>query len=161
MRIDFDRIRHNIEENKYPIIGVGSARIVYDAQNGYVVKAARNKRGIAQNKAEKQIEAQDHNHIFARVLAVSDDFAYLIMEKAERINSLQEVWEYYKVRSNHELFQLEEFRNLTARYNLLYADLYRKNSWGMVNQKPVIIDFGFTRETRKYYRNFFRFHYQS
>lgn len=160
MRIDFDRIRHNIEEKKYPVIGVGSARTVYDAQNGYVVKAARNNRGIAQNKAEKQIEAQDHNHIFAKILAVSDDFIYLIMEKAEKINSLMEIWKYYHVRNSRELFRLEEFRNLTAKYDLLYVDLFRKNSWGWVKQKPVIIDFGFTRETRRYYMNFFRFNYQ-
>lgn len=158
MGIDFDHIRKNIEEQKYPIIGAGTARIVYDCKNGYVVKAAKNNKGFVQNKAEKEIEAKDTDHIFAKVLACSEDYKYLVMEKAERINSIAEVWKFYNVRNNRELFQQDSFKDLYIKYNLLYPDLCRQNSWGLVDGKPVIIDFGFTRETRKYYTQFFRFY---
>jgi hypothetical protein len=155
MRIDFDHIRQKIDENKYPVLGFGTGRTVYDADNGYVVKVARNKKGIVQNKAEQQISSQDEDDIFAKILAVSEDSKYLIMEKAEKVNSISEVWKYYNVHSNRELFRLEQFRGLTTKYGLLYADLYRKDSWGLVKEKPLIIDFGFTRETRKYYFQLF------
>lgn len=154
MAIDFKDIKINIEKKTYPLIGTGTGRNVYDLENGYVVKTARNRRGLAQNKAEHQIAASDHSHIFAKVIAVSEDQRYLIMEKAERINSLSEVWGYYHVRNNRELFRLKKFREAYSKNNLLLPDLGRKNSWGKVRGKPVIIDFGFTREVSRYYSPF-------
>lgn len=151
MAVDFENIRVNIDQKKYRIIGLGSGRIVYDLDNGYVVKTARNRRGFAQNKAECRIASTDKTHIFARIAAVSDDCKYLIMEKADMINSLTEVWGYYHVRNNRELFRLEKFREALRNNNLLLPDLSRRNSWGKVRGKPVIIDYGFTKEVSRYY----------
>ncbi|HHX11997.1 MAG TPA: hypothetical protein GX731_04185, partial [Clostridiales bacterium] len=47
--IDFDSIIMNIGKGNYQFIGSGSGRRVYDLGNGYVVKVAKNNRGIAQN----------------------------------------------------------------------------------------------------------------
>lgn len=154
MKIDFEFIQNNIEKRNYQLIGSGSGRLVYDLDNGYVVKMAKNKRGLAQNKAEYQIASESDTGIFAEVTAVSDDFHYLIMEKAERIQSISEVYRFYKVRNHRELFQLECFRNISKKYNLVMADLKRHTSWGMVKNKPVIIDFGFTKEVSRYYTLF-------
>jgi hypothetical protein len=154
MGIDFEIIKNNIENKKYHLIGSGSGRNVYDLENGYVVKAARNKRGLVQNKAEYQIASTNPSPVFARIEAVSEDFHYLIMEKAERINSISEVWRYYSVKNHKELFHLEEFHDLAMKNNLLLADLRRSTSWGMIKGKPVIIDFGFTKEVSKYYTLF-------
>jgi hypothetical protein len=152
--IDFENIRLNIEKKSYQLVGIGTGRYVYDLDNGYVVKAARNRKGLAQNKAEYQIASTDHSHVFAKITAVSEDQKYLVMEKAEKINSLSEVWEYYHVRNNRELFRIEKFREAVRKNNLLLPDLGRKNSWGKVKGKPVIIDYGFTREVSKYYSPF-------
>jgi len=154
MNFDFDNINMNIKNKTYRLIGVGSGRLVYDMGNEYVVKAAKNKRGIVQNKEEHQIASMVHNNIFAKVIATSEDFNYLIMEKAEKINNISEVWNYYSVKNNRELFELEQFSQLTTKYNLLYHDLFRCNSWGLIKGKPVIIDFGFTKEVMRYYRFF-------
>lgn len=154
MEIDFENIRVNIEKKSYELIGIGTGRHVYDLDNGYVVKVARNTRGIVQNKAEYQIASSDHSHIFAKVVGVSENHKYLVMQKAERINSLSEVWEYYHVRNNRELFRIEKFREAVRKNNLLLPDLGRKNSWGKVKGKPVIIDYGFTREVSRYYSPF-------
>jgi hypothetical protein len=154
MQVDFDKIRLDINNNSYHFIGSGSGRLVYDLDNGYVVKRAKNKKGFAQNKAEYRIASKDHSNIFAEVIAVSEDFTYLIMQKAERIDDISYVWNYFNVKSNRELFRLDEFKNLTSQYNLLLPDLCRKNSWGIVNGRPMIIDFGFTREVNKLYSFF-------
>lgn len=148
---DFDEIRKNIDQKAYPMLGWGSGRIVYDLNNGYVVKAAKNKRGIEQNKAEYQIAGQDQHEVFAKITDISEDNRYLIMEKAEQIRSFNEVWRYYKVKNHFQLFSLREFKGLSKAYDLLSTDLRRRSSWGMVNGKPVIIDFGFTRRVRNYY----------
>lgn len=154
MEIDFDNIRNNIEMRKYRLIGSGSGRHVFDLDNGFVVKMAKNRRGLAQNRAEYQISLTDHSHIFAKITAVSEDFHYLIMEKAEKIKSIKEVCNYYHVNNSRELLHKEEFRDLFQKNNLLPADLRRYNSWGLVMGKPVIIDFGFTREVSRYYTLF-------
>ncbi len=154
MAVDFENIRVNIEKKTYQMIGTGTGRSVFDLDNGYVVKVAKNRKGFAQNKAEYQIASKDHSRIFAKISAVSEDRKYLIMEKADRINSLEEVWAYYHVKNSRELFRLEKFREAARRNNLLLPDLTRKNSWGKVKGKPVIIDFGFTREVSRYYSPF-------
>ncbi|MDD3173009.1 MAG: hypothetical protein PHF63_05025 [Herbinix sp.] len=154
MRIDFEYIKNNIEKRNYNFIGSGSGRHVYDLGNGYVVKMAKNKRGLLQNKAEHEIASTNNSRIFARIVAVSKDYHFLIMEKAEKLRSATEILLYYKVDSFRELFRLNDFKDFTEKYNLVLVDLRRLNSWGMIKGKPVIIDYGFTREVRKYYRIF-------
>jgi hypothetical protein len=156
MGIDFDIIKNNIKKNSYRMIGKGSGRVVFDLENGYVVKAARNYKGIAQNKTEFRIASTNHSGFLAKIIAISDDYQFLIMVKAERIHSIEQVWKHLNVRSNRELFGIKELNELVVKNDLLIADLYRPYSWGMVDGKPVIVDYGFTREVRrKYYPRFF------
>lgn len=154
-RIDLDIIMFNISEGNYRYIGSGSGRRVFDLGNGYVVKYAKNKKGIAQNEAEHQIFSTDHSNLFAKITQVSADFQLLIMEKAEPLNHLSDVWRYYNVTSNRGLFQLEEINYVFSKYKLLQKDLCRPANWGIINNRPVIIDYGFTRRVkRKYYLPF-------
>ncbi len=154
MNIDFEYISKNIGIKKYQLIGSGSGRLVYDLDNGYVVKMAKNKKGLLQNKAEYQIASANKSRLLAKILAISDDFQYLIMEKAEKIKAMSEVLTYYEVHNFRELFRLEDFKEFTNKHDLLLVDLRRLNSWGVVKGKPVLIDFGFTREVSKYYHLF-------
>ena len=152
--VDFDHISENINKRKYRLIGSGSGRLVFDLDNGYVVKVAKNRRGIAQNVAEYNIAAMKSSDMFAKIIGISENSRYLVMEKAERIKSISDIWDYYHVNNNYELFRLDILKDFGAKYNLLYGDLCRKSSWGFVNNKPKIIDYGFTRETKKYYSMF-------
>lgn len=133
-------------------IGSGSSRNVFDLGNGYVMKVAKNLAGIAQNRVEYQISSMDSSDLFAKVMQVSSNFNYLVMQKADKINSITDILYYFNVRSIDELFSLREFQNIVYRYNLLANDLCRTSSWGIVNGEPVIIDYGFTREvSARYY----------
>lgn len=154
MLVDFENISRNLNMHKYSLIGSGSGRLVYDLDNGYVVKVAKNKKGIVQNKAEHEISTMSKSGLLAKVIAISENSHYLIMEKAERIRSISLVWEYYKVNSNHELYRVPDIKELYKNYHLLYGDLGRKSSWGFMHGRLVIIDFGFTKETRRYYTIF-------
>lgn len=155
--IDFDRIVLNIRKRNYQYIGSGSGRSVFDLGNGYVVKVAKNNKGIAQNKAELQISSEDHTNIFAKTIKVSEDSRLLIMEKAVRIKDFSEVRKYFNVKSNRELFQLEEIQSIFPKHNLLLNDLYRTANWGMINNRPVIIDYGFTQRVKRMYYSPFKF----
>jgi hypothetical protein len=154
MLVDFDSISQNINKIKYPLIGSGSGRNVYDLGNGYVVKKARNHKGIAQNEAEYRIYNHSHSELLANIIGLSDDNIYLVMEKAEKLRSMSDVWRYYRVSGPKEFFRSTLFLDAAERYHLLPNDLYRKTSWGMINGKPVVIDYGFTRETRRFYTMF-------
>jgi hypothetical protein len=148
----FNNIMMNLQLGYYEYIGSGSCRDVFDLGNGYVIKVAKNMAGIAQNKAEYRISSKDKSDLFAKVVKVSNDFDFLIMEKANKIYSLSYVWMYFNVRNERELFSLEEMQKIKQDYHLVLGDFDRKSSWGTIKGKPVIIDYGFTREvSTKYY----------
>lgn len=153
--INFDIITANIRNGNYRCIGSGSGRRVYDLENGYVIKVAKNRKGIAQNETEYQIAMETRSNIFARITHVSEDYMLLIMEKAERIYHFSYVLNYFNVRNNRELFNIEEFRSIIKKHNLLPVDLCTRVNWGVINNSPVIIDYGFTWHVkRKYYYPF-------
>lgn len=154
MRVNFEAISQGISAERLPVVGMGSGRIVYDLGNGYVVKKARNKKGLAQNKAEFRIAAGSRSCLIADVLSVSMDYRYLIMEKAEKIRSVETVCRYFDVNSLKDLFRMKYFSEFIRKNELLLPDLYRKSSWGIINGRPVLVDYGFTRDVRKYYRLF-------
>lgn len=145
----------NMRQGNYIYIGSGSSRNVFDLGNGYVMKVAKNIAGIAQNKSEYRISLIDSSNLFADVIRVSKGFDILVMRKAYRIKNFSDILDYYKVRSQEELFSLEKFRNIQYKYNLLSGDLSRVSSWGIINGRPIIIDYGFTREVREKYYRFF------
>lgn len=136
----------------YRYIGSGSGRKVFDLGNGYVVKVAKNMAGIAQNRVEHQISRRDNSNLFAKIIEVSGDFQFLIMEKADRINDFSHVLKYFNVSNTRELVRLNEMQTIQWKYNLLLADLCRNSSWGIIDGVPVIIDYGFTSQVqRRYY----------
>lgn len=151
MDIDFTQISSNLKKGSYKYLGTGSGRLVYDMGNGYVVKAAKNRKGIAQNKAEYAISQKGETQLFAKIKKISDNYEMVIMEKAEPLTQFSEVFNYYKVKSYIELFRLAEFRKLTREYGLLEPDLRRNKNWGKINGRPVIIDYGFTLRVRNNY----------
>ncbi len=155
MEFNFEQINVNIHNNILSSLGAGSGRQVYDLGNGYVVKVAKNKRGLAQNKAEYAIASVDHTDFFAKVPQVSENFGYLIMERAEKISKISEVWTYYKVKSNKQLFRLEGLKGISSTYHLMLPDLCRPANWGRIRGRPVIIDYGFTQNVRKKYYSLF------
>lgn len=144
----------NTKRKKYRYIGSGSSRKVFDLGNGYVLKVAKNKAGIAQNKMEYKISLTDSSNLFAKVIQASENFNALIMEKADKITDFSYVCSYFKAENILEVLTLKEFQNLYYRYNLLLNDLCRTSSWGIINEKPVVIDYGFTREIKERYYSF-------
>lgn len=150
--MDINQIIFSITRGYCRYIGSGSCREVFDLGNGYVVKIAKNAAGIAQNKTEYYISHYDDSNLFAKVIDVSKNFEFLIMERADKVYNITEIWRYFDVKSKKEMFDLKQIKNISQSYNLLLCDLNRQSSWGVINGRPVIIDYGFTREVKeKYY----------
>lgn len=142
----------NMKRVVFKYIGSGSGRNVFDMGNGYVIKVAKNSAGIAQNQTEYKISSMDSSKLFAKVIKVSNNFKFIIMEKAYKINNLSYVWDYFDVDNLIDFISIQELREIHMKYNLLWEDLCRGSSWGIINGRAVIIDYGFTRYVReKYY----------
>lgn len=153
MYIDIYHILYGIECGMYRYIGAGSARKVYDLNNGFVIKIARNIKGIAQNEAEFLISNDDESSLFAKVYFLSDDYKYLIMEKANGIKSEKELLNYFKIQNKKHLKSNEDIKEVHDKYNLVWADLYKFTSWGKIKDKLVLIDYGYTKEIyNKFYK---------
>ena len=151
MAISFNQIKLNITLGYYRYIGSGSGRQVFDMGNGYVIKMAKNQAGVAQNKSEYIISSNDHSDLFAKVIQASKNFKLLIMQKAEKMCNISYILKYFNVKDERELFSSKELQNIARNYNLLLADLNRNSSWGIINGRPVIVDYGFTREVSEIY----------
>ena len=147
----FDDIMWNINHGYYRYIGAGSCREVFDLRNGYVLKVAINKAGVAQNRSEYKISSRDHSYLFAKVINASEDFTIIIMKKADKIYDIRKVLDYFDVTSKTELINLQEMREVSRKYDLLLSDLARESSWGTLDGRLVIIDYGFTRKVKERY----------
>lgn len=153
--ISFNEIIRNINLNKYGYIGSGSGRDVYDLHNGYVVKIAKNIKGIAQNEVEHYISDNANSDLLAKVTYLSYDLKYLIMEKADKVKHMSSILKYFHVNSKSGLSNIREIKKIAERFDLVYADFFKPNNWGKINGRYIIVDYGFTRSVRqKYYLHF-------
>ena len=160
---------------KFPRLKAGTGRIVYDYDGAFVLKLAKNKKGIAQNGVEAQgcLQSFYAGTILARVPDSCSEDTWLFMEKALRAKPRDFVaafgcpfpmfqeylryscevryttnWHYSDIArqtlDEHELMQ--ELTSMIMDYDLCYGDFQRVNSWGKVQDKLVVIDYGCNRE---------------
>lgn len=154
MKNDYDDIAAKITRRAYKYLGKGSGRRVFDMGNGYVIKVAKNKKGIAQNEAEHKMVLDTEADLFAKVVSASEDFKYVIMEKAERVQRMNYIWKHFNAKNNKEFYQTINLKGISNKYGLTIADFGRASNWGLINGIPVIVDYGLTNTVfKKYYVN--------
>ncbi|MHB1150881.1 MAG: hypothetical protein ACYCWE_01580 [Eubacteriales bacterium] len=154
MFINFNEIIRDINLNNYGYIGSGSGREVYDLHNGYVVKIAKNIKGLAQNEVEHYISDNTDSDLLAKVTYISNDLKYLVMEKADKVKHMSGILRYFNVNKKRKLGNIREIRKIAERFDLVYADFFKPNTWGKINGRYVIVDYGYTRSVReKYYQH--------
>lgn len=151
-------------------IGSGTSRVVYKIDDEKVLKLAKNKKGLAQNKLEIDLydELENTSSILAKVFDYDKDDMWLEMELAKKITNrkfeeltgfkLKDMEDFFisqklKRRTDHkisdDIFDTEIFmdlQDLVFGYNIVYGDLSRLSSWGVVirdgEETPVLVDFG-------------------
>lgn len=155
--------RKDFTNKKFTLIGKGSARLVYDINNEYVLKLAKNNKGIAQNKVEINIsKSNKYNDIIAKVVEFNDNGNYLIQQKAksisddrfEELTGLQYQGFLYYLRFNKEwsgenrvLF--DTVSSLIDEFDLDRFDVASESSWGEINGRVVLIDYGLDKNVAK------------
>ncbi len=154
MSINFETISEKIRTKSLKPIGRGSGRTVFALDEKSVVKAARNPRGIAQNIAEFDIFSRTKSPILAKIFGISEDGRFLVMERALPAYSMSEIYPHFSVQSSRALLKLPELKELSHNFGLILPDLGRAANWGIIEGKPKILDFGFTKLVKKRYYSF-------
>lgn len=153
MDYNYQDILNKIKNGEYRLIGLGSCRRVFSMNNGYVVKMAKDIRGIEQNKTEYDIYSSSNSRLFAEIPYISEDNRLLVMARAKRIRKMRTVYSYYKVNNINSLLKVNNLHADLKNNDLGTGDLRRASSWGFINGTPVIIDYGLTHNLfRKYYK---------
>lgn len=72
-------------KNKLGKLGQGSSRVVFDVDNDTVLKLARNKKGLEQNKLEAEVGRLGWYDFVAKTLGYDDNGLWLESEKARKM----------------------------------------------------------------------------
>jgi len=158
--------RKKYADENFKIIGKGTGRYVYDINNDFVLKLAKNNKGIEQNKTEINIsKSGKYNDITANIVEYDNNGLYLIQQKAHRITEqgfkyitgLQLQGFLYYLRHNKEwdggnVKFYNKVNSLVDTFQLDRFDIANENSWGIINDKVIIVDYGLDMNTaRKLY----------
>ncbi len=158
--------RKKYADENYKLLNKGTGRYVYDINNEYVLKLAKNNKGIEQNKTEINIsKSGKYNDITANVVEFDDNGLYLIQQKAYRlteqgfkdITGLQLQGFLYYLRHDRKwdgenIKFYNKVNSLVNEFELDRFDITNENSWGIINNNVVIVDYGLDMNTaRKLY----------
>jgi len=146
------------------VLGEGSARRAFLLSSKYVLKIARNKKGIAQNEAEVDVYTNPKSKpVVAKVYSSDPEYMWVI---ADVVQPLHEPDEFDKLTgTNWDDFinalmeglsgrnpgAMDEFTAsvlYTAKQNnLMFGDIEEIGHWGKTpDGRCVLLDYGFTRE---------------
>lgn len=135
-RIDFAALQAAVIEN---LIDEGTGRSVFAIPGGYVLKIARNKKGLIENGNENFVfQTIPDKYRESLCPVIGYQAKHLIMPRAlplivTTIN-LDEVLALNKPFLNY----------LQERYDLNELDLFYPDNWGIYHGKPVLFDYGTT-----------------
>jgi len=163
-------VNSTLESDK---IGEGQGRVVYKLGGGKVLKMAKNPGGIGQNEAESHVcsSASVVTNLFPKVFEVSPNNFWLVTEEAspmtpeafEKLTGLP--WRtfqsglkgaFHSKARNVSEFDKQNF--IQASRNPFFSrivriiqeckyepgDIAKLDSWGVIGDRPVILDSGFT-----------------
>jgi hypothetical protein len=142
-------------------VGAGASRKVFRYGN-VVFKIAKNGFGLLQNKAEvklfNNIEGSLKDMI-CPILWYSDDYRILICKYAEPLYRA-DGWHkdpFTRIESNEYCEKVHYNQELDYKLTCLYMhygldkhDLYKVSSWGVLDNKPVLVDYGYDDHVASY-----------
>lgn len=89
-RIVYAKLKKNADQ-WFDKIGSGSARLVYNVDDKYVIKVSKNKKGLAQNQKECTIGKDGwYDEIIAPIIYCASDYSFLVMKRARKVRGKNE-----------------------------------------------------------------------
>jgi hypothetical protein len=149
----------------------GSSRVIFEYNQDLVIKLAKNQKGIEQNAIENDGFIQsNHNSIVTNVIDSDPNDIWLLVQRAMKISPskfkqltgidfklfgeyimfklsnkpISQIPEYLKILKDNEF--IEDVLELMVNFNMPPGDITRISSWGEVNGKAVLTDYGLTQD---------------
>lgn len=134
-------------DDRFEYLGEGISRIVYGINDQWVIKIAKGREGLYQNKVElyvfKHCGTRFRKYLCPIVWYRQD---MLVMPRAiplSKITRCKKV-NLKAIRSEPEAFT--DLIDFSERFYMLSEDIESTSSWGILNNAPVLIDYGCTDE---------------
>ncbi|SKA77578.1 hypothetical protein SAMN05443428_10240 [Caloramator quimbayensis] len=132
-------------QRSFPYLGEGISRAVFAVNNDYVVKVAKDLDGDYQCKVEYYVYTHT-NKILKDYLCPIVWYKRGMIAMPRAIPLSYYIREPYidisKVRSDRNSY--EDLIRLSNKFNLLFEDIVSTSSWGILNNRMVLIDYGCT-----------------
>ncbi len=151
----YEANRNYIKKN-YKYLGEGASRIVFEINDDYVMKVSKGKTGNYQCRTENYIytNIQEKNKkYFCPIIWYKKGM--IVMRKAVPFTEIighkhGSIFEYTNIKADSLFFK--NIKKIARHYDLLYPDIKAISSWGILDEKPILIDYGCTN---KLYDNYF------
>ncbi|GIM27663.1 hypothetical protein CPJCM30710_03290 [Clostridium polyendosporum] len=134
-------------ENKYTFLGEGIARKVYALDDNYVLKVAKNDDGYYQNFVENYVYSHSNKHLknyLCPIIYYSPKI--LIMKRAIPLKSLLKITRSDFMVILKQKNMLNDMHELIDRFLLYSNDIFTPRSWGIIDNKYYLIDYGCTND---------------
>lgn len=141
----YNMSNREIKEN-FKYLGEGISRIVYAIDDNYVIKLSKGIEGKYQSNVEKHIY-NNVNDYFKTYLCPIVWFkpGMMVMLRAK---PLKNHIHHRKVDLSKIITDRDcksDMKMMADTFGLLYADIKAKSSWGILEGRPVLVDYGCTR----------------
>jgi len=132
-------------EKKFLFFGEGIARKVFAVNDDYVIKIAKGIDGLFQNQVEYYVYKNVNNALLSYLCPiVAFDTRILLMKRAVPISKYNHSKKINLNSIREEKNSADDLNYLTDRYYLYHNDIVSSSSWGKLNNKNVLIDYGCT-----------------
>lgn len=146
--VDRHSLRHNLKDNNYKFLGQGASRMVYEFDENFVIKISKNRTGKYQSRTENYIFNdidEKYKKYFCPIVWYKENM--IVMRKALPFTEMLgvsrgNIFEFTNIKPDSEFFQT--LKKIAKHYDLLYPDIKTISSWGILDKKPVLIDYGCT-----------------
>lgn len=144
----FDRIyymdKSSIERN-FVYIGEGISRATFAISEDFVAKFATCLDGIDQCKLEYKIFKNCSRNFRKHLCPVIwHRSGMIVMRRAKPLTEITDIPTVDINRMGFDKRSMKELKHIIKKYNLLYEDILATSSWGELDNRPVLIDYGCT-----------------
>jgi hypothetical protein len=163
----------DICDKNYTLFGEGCTRYVYDIGTNYVIKIAKNMKGIYQNECECRLTSKFKKYnVILPIIENSTEYLWVVQKKVQPIFKNMELFiEYYKITFQDIELSINKCNNFLSRnWKLEYSenlylnnlehflidaqmthlsDLLRLDNWGYDDNNIYIIDYGLDKISYK------------
>lgn len=134
----------------FPIIGEGSGRVVFQINNKYVLKFPKSKMGMLQCKIEHEIydkiDSKLKKYLCPIYLHKNGRLIMLRTIPLLQIVGCRGLKIYDVFRMKNEVSFYKDIKKIAKNHDLLFPDVMAVSSWGIVSNKPYLIDYGCTNK---------------